>query len=125
MLFGRELLFLFILEVTECSGKVQISVNTSFSNNTTNGLNSLSLNVALGLMIETEGDALASGTETASRVTRISNEDLLELLVDADDVRSATNGVKHEISTLTLSLLSLGRLVFDSLRLIRLLHGIL
>lgn len=76
-------------------------------------------------MIETEWDALASGTETASRVTRISNEDLLELLVDADDVRSATNGVQHEISTLTLSLLSLGCLVFDSLRLIRLLHGIL
>jgi hypothetical protein len=56
-------------------------------------VNSIELYFTVGLVVETEGDTLALNTHHAARVSGISNEEFLSIMVYYNDIGGATNRV--------------------------------
>jgi hypothetical protein len=96
VLFGLEMGVLLVLQVSQRTRQVQISVYTTISDCTTCLMDAVNFYLAFRLMIERERHTFAAMTHHAPTVTRISNHQLAAAMVDQHNIGCATDSIKHE-----------------------------
>jgi len=99
-------ILLFVSQIAQGSGQVEVAIDATLLVHTgARGLDPLNLDWIIWLVIFRQRQALATVAKDASAVTSISNKQLFLVMVDQNNVCSATNSVEvHLIRVVSASL---------------------